>query len=290
MSVSFASRIRPKLRTTGLAGLVLFGFSVVGCSSEAPPAAVLAPADLTAIQVDEEDALTFFAPTDLSEIEITPESLGEDEPSTSDDAVAVAAPPTREKAAAAWLAGMEKRAEAQAPALARASAPAADMMGALGAGIELKGSDYDPGFAPMRKSFASRKASQTGPAGVASIVDDGARAGGAASRLKKPTRTPVAVGPKSLEPADIKRIVKRQQARVRACYERALKSERRLEGKLTMAWSVKPDGSVDDVAVADDSLGSDKVARCVVGAVARFRFPRSPETVQVEYPMVFSPY
>ena len=43
-----------------------------------------------------------------------------------------------------------------------------------------------------------------------------------------------------------------------------------------MAWSVKPDGSVDDVAVAEDTLGSDKVARCVMGAVARFRFPKEP--------------
>lgn len=290
MSVSFANRTPLKVRTTGLAGLVLFVFSVVGCSAEAPPAAVLAPADLTAIQVEEEDALTIFAPTDLSEIEITPELLGEDEPSANDDAVAVVEPSTKEKAAAAWLAGMEKSAEAQAPALARVSAPSADTMGALGAGIELQGSDYDEGFAPMRKSFASRKASQTVPTGMASIMDDGARAAVAAGAAKKPTRTPVAVGPKSLEPDDIKRIVKRQQARVRACYERALKSERRLEGKLMMAWSVKPDGSVDDVAVAEDTLGSDKVARCVMGAVARFRFPKSPDTVQVEYPMVFSPY
>ncbi len=289
MSFSLSTRAHTTVRTTGLAGLVLFALSVVGCSAEVPSVAVFAPADLTTIEVEEEDALTIFAPTDLSEIEISAESLGEDEPSANDDAIATVAPPTKENAAAAWLAGMEKSAEVAGGALARASAPAADTMGALGAGIELEGSDFDPGFAPLRKTFASRKASQAGSTGVASIVDDGTRTGVAAARGNKPTRTPVAVGPKSLEPADIKRIVQRQQARVRACYERALKSEQRLEGKLMMAWSVKPDGSVEDVAVAEDTLGSDKVARCVTGAVAQFKFPRSPDSVEVEYPMVFAP-
>jgi hypothetical protein len=275
----------PSIRTTGLSGLVLFVLSLVACTPDGPPMAVFAPADLDTIEVASVSEGVTFGPIDLGEIEITAETIEEPAPSPDADAV-VRAGSNPDEVAKAWLAQMET-APAPSPERAERVAPTEpESMGALGAGIGVVGSDYDPDFKPMRKSFASRAVETSGA--VASIDAIGPT-GGAKTASLEATRKPASRGPKPLEAEDIKSIVHRQRARVRACYERALKSESHLSGKLMMAWSVHPDGSVSDVEVADDQLGSDKVAGCVSHAVSTFRFPEGTEVVQVEYPMVFEP-
>jgi hypothetical protein len=234
----------------------------------------------------------------MDEIEITPDPLHQEEPGMESDALAwiKPAPPVKKAPAAPvaiiaprevaeqWLRKLENTPKEKPTQLAQATLPT--NMGALGAGIGVNGTEFEADFKPVRKSFASRQA--TTSMTLASISDvGGVSAANAASTATK--RVPTQREKKSLEAGDIKLIVKKQQARVRACYERVLKTETHLSGKLMMAWSVQPDGSVSDVNVADDQLGSDKVSRCVSHAVSQFRFPQGTELVQVEYPMVFEP-
>lgn len=303
MSVSSSSLAYPSFRTTGLSGLVLLSLTFVACSSSAPQSAVFAPTDLDSIEMASTASL--FAPIRMDEIEITAESIEQQEPGIEADGLAWFKPAPREVAASRevaevevvevaevvaprevaeqWLRNMENAPKTTPSKLAQAALPAT--MGALGAGVGVNGTVFQAEFKPVRKSFASRP----GPSSttVASIADIGRTTTKAMATATK--RMPVQREKEALEAGDIKRIVKKQQARVRACYERALKTETHLSGKLMMAWSVRPDGSVSDVSVADDQLGSEKVSRCVAHAVSQFRFPQGPDLVQVEYPMVFEP-
>jgi len=282
---------RSRLRVSGLSGLVTLSLSLVACSSPAPEVA-FAPVEPGGIEVT--PAPSLFARTELSEIIITP--LSEDpEFRKAQRAATVASAKERpaapvlavheDEAAKAWLDGMASSAAAEKEAAVDEPA-APSLTAAMGAGIATEGTEFSPDFAPMRKSFTSRSAAATTGDAVASIsLDSQARAGGTATREV----TKRVAGPSGLEPAAIKRIVSRQRARVRACYERALKTETHLEGRLRMAWSVTPSGDVQSVRVVEDGLGSEFVAKCVTHAVSQFRFPETSETTEIEYPMVFEP-
>jgi|GEM_PF-4904782 len=294
MSVSrFAS-----IRTAGLSGFALLVLSLTACSSGGD-AVVLGAATPGSIEVGSE-FVSVFGPIDLGEIEISAESIEQEEPGAESDRFAsfdastgkVAAAPVEVAAKAteaapkgAWLASIEKSAASQKSVMDSVAGPTPAAMGALGGGAGVGGTEFDHAFTPVRKSFATREGS-TGSSAVASIADT-ARSPSSVTSVSSP-RKPASRGG-ALEAADIKRSVQKQQARVRACYERALKGQTHLQGKLMMAWSVERDGTVSSVKVADDQLGNEQVARCVVHAVSQFRFPAGPDLVQVEYPMVFAP-
>lgn len=293
---AFSSR----LRVPGLVGLVSLALSLSACSEPAPEVA-FAPVEPGAIEVT--TAPSIFGATDLSEIVISPLSADPEfqranrratvakaapatQPETADgDAVAKAddAGPSR-----AWLDGMTRAQEAGATGEDAAEPAVPELTAAMGAGIATEGTEFSPDFAPMRKSFASRNASAAGSDRVASLGTADVRGSGAAAHSRD-VKKEMSDAPTILEADDIKRIVSRQRARVRACYERALKTETKLEGRLNMAWSVTPAGSVESVRVVDDQLGSDFVAKCVTHAVSQFRFPRTAEPTEIEYPMVFEP-
>jgi hypothetical protein len=92
-----------------------------------------------------------------------------------------------------------------------------------------------------------------------------------------------------LAAADICRGLDMQMGRVRACYERALKSAPALRGRLVVSFSISADGSVGPRAVARDELGRQDVADCVLDAVSELRFRASRSGADVEYPFLFRP-
>jgi TonB family protein len=51
------------------------------------------------------------------------------------------------------------------------------------------------------------------------------------------------------------------------------KSERRLSGKVVVAYHIADDGQVDEASIASSSLGDDAVEACLVERMLRFRFP-----------------
>jgi len=64
---------------------------------------------------------------------------------------------------------------------------------------------------------------------------------------------------------------------VRTCYQRALKRNRGLFGKLTLRLSVNTMGKVIEVGFDADSLSDPLVNRCITGYARRWRFPQSRE-------------
>ncbi len=100
------------------------------------------------------------------------------------------------------------------------------------------------------------------------------------------TEPPVVDG-EGADPDVIAREVKSRVSAVRACYERALKNDPTLAGKIILRIAITPAGTVSSVDVDDESLGSPEVAACLRATVARWRFPATGHALEVAFPFVF---
>jgi TonB family protein len=74
---------------------------------------------------------------------------------------------------------------------------------------------------------------------------------------------------------------------VKGCYERALKRNPNLSGKIVLRWTITPSGTVQNVE-AENDIGDPEVANCIKQLVSRWRFPApSGGSVDVSIPFVF---
>jgi len=87
---------------------------------------------------------------------------------------------------------------------------------------------------------------------------------------------------------EIQRVIRGQQPAYRACYERGLAANPDLTGKVKLALTIAPDGSVSDARAPDSDLADPAVVACVVGAVRTLRFGTGAAT-SVTYPLLFVP-
>ena len=93
-----------------------------------------------------------------------------------------------------------------------------------------------------------------------------------------------------LPPEVIREVVKRQQPKVRACYEAALAKDPKLQGKIVVSFTIDPQGKVSETKTGGEFPSQD-VVRCVEQVFAAMTFPRPEGTgvVKVSYPLVFMP-
>jgi len=92
-----------------------------------------------------------------------------------------------------------------------------------------------------------------------------------------------------LDPALVSKEVRARIGAVKACYERALKRNPNLSGKIKVRWTITAAGTVSGVDIADDSMGDSEVSSCIKQLVARWRFPApAGGSVEVEFPFVFT--
>ena len=90
------------------------------------------------------------------------------------------------------------------------------------------------------------------------------------------------------DPQAIAREIRERRKAIAACYERALKQQPTLAGKLVVRFTIVPAGTVAAVAFDDDTLRSPAVAACVQASIARWRFaPTGGGPVEVSFPFVF---
>jgi TonB family protein len=105
---------------------------------------------------------------------------------------------------------------------------------------------------------------------------------------KQAARHPVDDG-KGLDAGQIRGPIKRNGAQVKACYERELKKNPGLEGKLVASFTIAPNGSVRSAKVRQNSTGSLSLGRCVMSRVKSWSFPTAEGSTDVEYPFTFEP-
>lgn len=89
----------------------------------------------------------------------------------------------------------------------------------------------------------------------------------------------------------IRRIVRAHINEVRYCYNEGLAEDPALAGRVVVAFTIGPKGSVTNSEVTSTDLADEGVAECISEAVARWKFPKSKggEPVQVTYPFVLEP-
>ena len=88
----------------------------------------------------------------------------------------------------------------------------------------------------------------------------------------------------------VERIIRQNYGRLRACYERGLAKNPRLEGGIKVRFVIGRDGSVSNVTDDGSDIPDASVVSCVLRAQRAVKFPK-PEggIVTVAYPIRFSP-
>jgi TonB family protein len=86
------------------------------------------------------------------------------------------------------------------------------------------------------------------------------------------------------------KVVRRHQSEIRFCYESELSKAPDLAGKVTVAWTISPTGSVEVAQIAESGLANEKVESCIVQRVKRWTFPEPSggQEVAITFPWVFS--
>ncbi len=88
----------------------------------------------------------------------------------------------------------------------------------------------------------------------------------------------------------VSQTVQRRISAIKACYERELKSNPTLAGKVVVQFTIEESGRVGTTTVTTDTTGEPRVGQCIALTISRFKFP-SPEggAVTASYPFVLQP-
>jgi hypothetical protein len=93
-----------------------------------------------------------------------------------------------------------------------------------------------------------------------------------------------------LDPSLVSKEVRARIGAIKACYERALKRNPNLSGKVLIRWTITAAGTASDVEIEKDGMGDAEVSSCMKGLVGRWRFVApSGGSVEVVYPFIFEP-
>ncbi len=93
----------------------------------------------------------------------------------------------------------------------------------------------------------------------------------------------------TISAGQIKSTVQQNQGQVRACYERELKTNSSLRGKVVIGWTIGADGKVRSPKVVSNSTGNREMLPCIRRAIKSWRFPKAQSPQDIEYPFVFKP-
>ncbi len=83
-------------------------------------------------------------------------------------------------------------------------------------------------------------------------------------------------------------LLRRRKGAIIACYERALKRNPNLSGKVELQFTVSAVGKVTGADIGADTLHDDEVNTCITSIVKSWRFP-APDggEVHFSYPFIF---
>ncbi len=86
----------------------------------------------------------------------------------------------------------------------------------------------------------------------------------------------------------VARTIRRGMGAIRTCYQRALKRNPNLSGKVVVRLMINTMGKVTSVEIDSDSVGDNQVTSCIKSYASRWRFP-PPEggSAEVAVPFVF---
>jgi TonB family protein len=93
-----------------------------------------------------------------------------------------------------------------------------------------------------------------------------------------------------LDPKDIKRVLSQNETAIRSCYERALRNNNQLQGKVELGVRIAADGKVSNTRV-QGSLRDPEVSRCIQSLAKQWSFPapRGGSCARFDQPYTFTP-
>ena len=85
-------------------------------------------------------------------------------------------------------------------------------------------------------------------------------------------------------------MIRQRQGAIKACYERRLRLNSTLEGKVTVEFTIEQAGTISKTNVSENTSNDAELASCVVNQLKGFRFTPGPEggSVTFSFPFVFS--
>ncbi|MGM0574833.1 MAG: TonB family protein [Myxococcota bacterium] len=87
----------------------------------------------------------------------------------------------------------------------------------------------------------------------------------------------------------IARVFSRRKRAIQYCYEKALKVNENVKGKVTIKFTIGPAGRITNVSIVTNSTGDASIGQCIMNKVKTWRFP-PPEggSVTATFPFVLS--
>lgn len=94
----------------------------------------------------------------------------------------------------------------------------------------------------------------------------------------------------TVDKASLGKYIRMRIKSVQACYEKELKRNPSLKGKIVVRFLIMTTGKVSEVSIDQNTMGDEEVASCIVNTIRRWSFPLKPEEDSpVSFPFVFSP-
>lgn len=91
-----------------------------------------------------------------------------------------------------------------------------------------------------------------------------------------------------LDEKTVQQYIRRFLSGIKWCYQDRLQSNRKLGGKVTLAFTILPNGSVLDPRTVNSSLDDATLEQCIVNKMSRWKFPSPKDggVVEVAYPLI----
>lgn len=138
-----------------------------------------------------------------------------------------------------------------------------------------------------------------GTAGSAAGIGDLGTSGGGNVGLGEKTQATVRGGVSMQAPevdsSDVDReklaaYVRSRKGAIQQCYEKELKRNPSLKGKVVVRFNITPAGRTSEIDIEENTLGNEAVASCIKTTIRGWVFPfKPPSDVPVAYPFVFAP-
>jgi len=93
----------------------------------------------------------------------------------------------------------------------------------------------------------------------------------------------------SLDRGQIQRTISKNLRSIQACYEKALKSNPSLYGKIVVSFTIGPKGTVTSAKIVSATIADYQMQADVLSVFRRMKFPKPPGggSITVSYPFIF---
>lgn len=109
-------------------------------------------------------------------------------------------------------------------------------------------------------------------------------------RLKVASKAESEFGMGSLDGRKVASVIKRRSSALKACYEKRLKRDPKLAGKVVVQFEILPSGRIGATTVKKNTTKDAELAKCLSSTIKRFRFPKPDGgSINFAFPFVFSP-